>query len=85
MYTFCVMPAAPLLSLTDVVIDTFPETVTPLAGLVIANEGGAVSADALLATFTLTGADTVEFPAASKAAAVRDAVPSDTVVVFHEN
>ena len=79
------IPAAPLSSLTDVVSDTLPETVVPFAGLVMASDGAVVSAGVLFEMLTLTGDETDEVPAASNAAAVKVAVPSGIVVVFHEN
>src|SRR5438477_583236 len=57
-------PATPTLSAAVAVTDTGPETVAPLAGAVMLTLGGVVSA---LATVTLTAADVVGLPAASRA------------------
>jgi hypothetical protein len=59
-----------------------PDTVAPAAGAVTDTVGGAVSA-AALETVTLTGAEVVVFPAASRATALSACVPLLSVVVFH--
>src|SRR5262249_55460772 len=74
-------PATPTLSLAvAVTVTDVPDTVAPPAGLVIATDGGVVSA---LLTVTVTPADVVRLPAASRATAVSACEPLATVVVFH--
>jgi hypothetical protein len=63
------------------VIVTVAETVDPLAGAVIDTDGRVLSA---LLTVTLTEAEVVLWPAASRATAVRTCVPFVTPVVFHD-
>ncbi len=58
----------PTLSLAFAAIVTVPETL-PAAGEVMLTEGGVVSGGGALDTFTVTVADCVELPAASKALA----------------
>src|SRR2546422_882933 len=58
-----------------------PWTVTPAFGTVDGALRGIVLA---LGTVTLTGADTAELPAASRATAVRVWAPGMAVAVFHE-
>ena len=55
------MPEAPLLSLTLVAMVTCPDTVAPLAGLVMASVGAVLS----LATVTDNAVETFELLAAS--------------------
>ena len=59
-----------------------PDTVAPAAGAVTDTVGGVVSGVAL-ETVTLTAAEVVVFPAASRATAVSECVPLLTAVVFH--
>src|SRR5687768_802335 len=56
-----------------------PETVSPEAGELMLTVGGVLS----LATVTVTGADVVRLPAASRATAVRVCEPLVVVLVFH--
>ena len=73
-------PTTPTLS--DAVADTarvVPDTVAPPAGAVTDTVGGVVS----LLTVTVTPADVVVFPAASRATAVSVWLPLVAVVVFH--
>src|SRR5439155_27373878 len=72
-------PATPTLSEAVAVTATGPETVAPLAGAVMLTVGGVVSA---LATVTVTAADVVALPAASRARAVSVCDPLLVVVVF---
>jgi hypothetical protein len=67
-------------ALAVTVID--PLTVDPAAGDVIATDGGVVS-DVVLDTVTVTPADVVRLPAASRATALSVCEPLLAVVVFH--
>src|SRR6185436_7225910 len=74
-------PATPTLSVAVAeIVTAVPDTVAPAAGAVIATVGAVVSA---LLTVTLTAADVVVFPAASRATAVSVCVPFANVVVLH--
>src|SRR5207249_1444311 len=73
-------PITPTLSLALAVTGTLPETVAPAAGEVIDTDGGVVSFD----TVTVTPADVVWFPAASRATALRVWLPLAALVVFHD-
>src|ERR1700693_3315968 len=73
-------PATPTLSAA--VADTVtlaPDTVAPVVGAVIDTVGGVVSA---LLTVTLTAAEVVVLPAASRATAVSVCAPLVAVVLF---
>jgi len=59
------------------------ETVEPLVGLIIETVGGVVSGVVLL-TVTVTAAEVVWFPAASRATAVSVCEPFEAVVVFQD-
>ena len=75
-------PATPTLS--EAVAETVtaaPETVAPLAGAVMETVGGVVSEAALL-TVTVTVAEVLVLPAASRATAVSVCEPVATVVLF---
>jgi hypothetical protein len=61
-----------------------PETVAPEAGEVMLTVGGVVSGGGAFDTVTVTAAEVVELPAASRALAVRECEPLVAVVVFHE-
>jgi hypothetical protein len=71
-------PATPTLSEAAAVTATAPLTVDPEAGEVIATVGGVWSE-----TVTLTGAEVVALPAASRATAVSVWVPAAAPVVSH--
>src|SRR5439155_9674857 len=74
-------PTTPTLS--DAVAETataVPDTVAPAAGAVIETVGGVVSA---LLTVTVTAAEVVVLPAASRATAVSVWLPVVAVVVSH--
>src|SRR5918996_4267436 len=71
----------PTLSVALALTMTVPDTSAPLAGSVIATLGGVVS-DAVLDTVTVTGAEVVRLPAASRATAVRVWEPLLAVAVF---
>ena len=75
--------------MSEAVADTVivPEAVEPFAGLVMETVGGVVSAGGgagALLTVTVTGAEVVRFPAASRAMAVSVCEAFDAVVVFHD-
>src|SRR5689334_16878475 len=72
-------PATPWLSLAAATTDTVPCTVAELAGELIDTDGGTVSA---LNTDTVTPADVVRLPAASRATAVNVCVPFAVSVEF---
>src|SRR5437899_1048375 len=72
-------PATPTLSDAVAVIVVVPETVAPLAGAVTLTVGGVVS----LKTVTVTAADVVVFPAASRATAVSVCDALVAVLVSH--
>src|SRR5207249_2510659 len=73
-------PATPTLSLALAMTEMVPETVAPPAGDVIDTEGGVVSFD----TVTVTPAEVVTLPAASRATAVSVWEPLLAVVVFQD-
>src|SRR5882672_3402718 len=77
-------PATPTLSeaLADTAI--VPETVAPLAGAVRLTAGGVVSGGGALFTVTVTEAEVVRLPAASRATALKVCAPLPTLPVFHE-
>jgi hypothetical protein len=64
-------------------IVTVPDTVAPLPGDVMLTVGAVVSGGGPFDTVTVTGEDSVLFPAASLARAVRLCEPFDTAVVSH--
>ena len=72
-------PTTPTLSAAVAVTVTVPLTVAPLAGDVRLTVGGVLSFD----TVTVTAADVVTLPAASRATAVRLCDPLLAVVVVH--
>ena len=72
-------PTTPTLSAAVAVTVIVPLTVAPLAGDVRLTVGGVLSFD----TVTVTAADVVTLPAASRATAVRLCDPLVAVVVFH--
>jgi hypothetical protein len=74
-------PATATLSAAVAVTVIVPATVEPDAGEVRAIVGGVVS-EPPLATVTVTGAEVVRLPAASRATAVRACEPLVAVVVF---
>jgi hypothetical protein len=76
-------PATPTLSAAFAVTLIVPETVDPGAGDVMLTVGGVVSGGGPLETVTVTAAEVVAFPAASRARAVRVCVPLLAVVVSH--
>ncbi len=71
-------PATPTLSAAVAVTETEPPTLAPALGPVTATVGGVVSPPA---TVTLTGADVVRLPAASRATAVSAWAPGLAAVV----
>src|SRR5437762_1439678 len=73
-------PATPTLSVAAAVTDTVAATEVPPAGAVIDTAGGVVS----LATVTLTVADVVRLPAASRATAISACAALVAVVVVHD-
>src|SRR5882672_6841923 len=77
-------PATPTLSeaLADTVM--VPDTVAPLAGAVRLTAGGVVSGGGALFTVTVTEAEVVRLPAASRATALKVCAPLPTLPVFHE-
>ena len=77
-------PATPTLSEAEALIAIVPETVAPEAGDVMLTVGGVVSAGGAFDTVTVTAVDVLWFPAASRARAVRECEPLETVVVFQE-
>jgi hypothetical protein len=77
-------PATPTLSEAEALTVVVPETVAPEAGEVMLTVGGVVSGGGAFDTVTVTAAEVVELPAASRALAVRECEPLATVVVFHE-
>ena len=77
-------PATPTLSDAEAVTEVVPETVAPLPGEVMLTAGGVVSDGGALETVTVTVAEVVLLPAASRAVAVRECEPFATVVVFQE-
>src|SRR6266404_451894 len=72
-------PATPTLSVAFAVTVTVPETVAPAAGELIETDGAAVS----FITVTVTAADVVLLPAASRAIAVIVCDPLAALSVFH--
>jgi hypothetical protein len=77
-------PVTPTLSEAEALTVVVPETVAPEAGDVMLTVGGVVSGGGAFDTFTVTAADVVWLPAASRALAVRECEPLATVVVFQE-
>src|SRR5262245_37076249 len=77
-------PATPTLSEALALTDTVPFTVAPLAGEVMLTDGAVVSGGGPLDTVTVTGADAVWLPAASRATAVMVCEPLAAPVVFQE-
>src|SRR5262245_38688490 len=77
-------PTTPTLSAALAETVTVPDTVAPFAGEVIFTVGGVVSGGGALLTVTVTAADVVRFPAASRAIARRVCVPFPAPLVFHE-
>ena len=75
-------PDTPTLSVALAVRVTVPDTV-PAGGAVKLTVGG-VTSTTPLATVTLTGAEVVMLPAASRARTVRVWVPLAAVVVFQD-
>src|SRR5947199_384278 len=73
-------PSTPTLSLAIAVTVTDAVTVAPFAGVVIDTVGGVVSGGGGLLTLTVTGADVVVLPAASRAVAVSVWLPFVVVV-----
>src|SRR5438128_618925 len=76
-------PATPTLSVAVAETVTVPATEAPAAGAVIDTVGGVVSGTGLF-TVTLTAAEVVVLPAASRATAVTLCEPLLAVVVFQE-
>ena len=74
-------PATATLSAAVAVTGVVPESVAPAAGELTLTVGGVVSGTGL-ATVTLTAAEVVTLPAASRATARRAWVPLVAVVVF---
>src|SRR3989344_6151125 len=66
----------------EAVMVTLPLNVCEAVGWGMETEG-VVESDAMLVTVTVIGLDTVVFPAASRAVAVRVWVPLETPMVFH--
>src|SRR6266853_4567729 len=77
-------PATPTLSEALAVTVTVPDTVWPLPGEVMLTAGGVVSGGGALDTVTVTGAEVVWLPAASRATAVMVCEPLAAPVVFQE-
>src|SRR5258708_5917981 len=77
-------PATPTLSEALAVTVTVADTVWPLLGEVMLTVGGVVSEGGPLATVTVTGAEVVRLPAASRATAVMVCEPLLAVAVFQE-
>src|SRR5882724_10941315 len=77
-------PTTPTLSAALADNVTVPLSVPPFAGAVMFTVGGVVSAGGPLATVTVTGADVVLLPAASRATAVMVCGPLLVVVVSME-
>ncbi len=63
---------------------TVPETVAPEEGEVMPTVGGVVSGGGAFEAVTVTGAEVVELPAASRARAASVWEPFPAVVVFQE-
>src|SRR5947208_7854367 len=76
-------PMTPALSVALAETLTVPATIAPEVGAVMDTVGGAASGTGLL-TVTLTSADVVLLPAASRATAVRVCDPLVATVVFQE-
>src|SRR5204862_6057358 len=74
-------PATPTLSEAFAVTGIVPETVAPLAGELMLTVGGVVSGGGPFETLTVTGAEVVRLPAASRAIAVKVCEPLLAVVV----
>src|SRR5439155_663855 len=74
-------PATPTLSAALAVIVTVAGTVWPFAGELMLTVGGVVSGGGALATVTVTGAEVLLLPAASRATAVRVCEPLSDVLV----
>ena len=72
-------PTTPTLSVALAVIVIAPDTVAPAAGEVIDTDGGVVS----LETVTVTAAEVVRLPAASRAIADTVCEPFVALSVFH--
>src|SRR5207248_461884 len=77
-------PATPTLSEAFAVTGIVPETVAPLAGELMLTVGGVVSGGGPFETLTVTGAEVVRLPAASRATAVKVCEPLTTAVVLNE-
>src|SRR6266516_5381982 len=77
-------PTTPTLSEAVALTVTVAEIVWPLRGDVMLTVGGVVSGGGALDTVTVTGADVVRLPAASRAMAVMVCEPFAVVVVFQE-
>src|SRR5205814_221915 len=74
-------PATPTLSEAFAATVIVPETVAPLAGELMLTVGGVVSGGGPFETLTVTGAEVVRLPAASRATAVKVCEPLLAVVV----
>src|SRR5258708_40311653 len=72
-------PATPTLSEALAVTVTVADTVWPLPGEVMLTAGGVVSGGGALATVTVTGAEVVRLPAASRATAATVCEPLPAV------
>src|SRR5258708_38994219 len=77
-------PATPTLSEALAVTVTVPDTVWPLLGEVMLTVGGVVSEGEPLATVTVTAAEAVRLPAASRATAASVCEPCLPVPVLQE-
>src|SRR6266853_1200398 len=77
-------PATPTLSEALAVTVTVADTVSPFPGEVMLTAGGVVSGGGALDTVTVTGAEVVRLPAASRATAVMVCEPLLAVAVFQE-
>jgi len=77
-------PTTPTLSEALAVTVTVADTVWPLLGEVMLTVGGVVSEGGAFATVTVTGAEVVRLPAASRAMAVMVCEPFAAPVVFQE-
>src|SRR5438034_5281089 len=77
-------PATPTLSEAFAATVIVPETVAPLAGELMLTVGGVVSGGGPFETLTVTGAEVVRLPAASRATAVKVCEPLPGAAVLTE-